>query len=364
MLEVLDWQCVAEPRAVVRRAVETLLAGGTVAFPTETSYGLAACGLIPEAVEQIRLNGEAQSAQLSVVVGGRAAARDWVPDMSAMGQRLARRFWPGPLTLLFADGIADGLTSRLPAAVRQWLCPDGALRLRMPAHEAILEVQRQLPGPLVLSEIAGVNETVLQQTGRKVDLLISDGPSPPGSAATVVQLDGNAWRIVEPGSVTAEQLTQKSACIVVFVCTGNTCRSPLAEGLCKKLLADRLNCKLDDLPGRGFYVLSAGLAAMMGDVAAPEAVMVGQGFGADLTQHQSRPLSADLAAQADFLIGMTRGHLLALVDHYSGLGSRPRLLSPHGDDVADPIGSPQDVYQECAEQIRRYLEPFVAELVA
>jgi protein-tyrosine phosphatase len=180
----------------------------------------------------------------------------------------------------------------------------------------------------------------------------------------VVQLDGNTWRIMQPGIVTAEQLTRQSACIVVFVCTGNTCRSPLAEGLCKTLLADRLGCSVDELPARGFFVLSAGLAAMMGDEAAPAAVEVGRGYGADLTRHQSRPLSEDLAAQADFLIVMTRGHLLALNDYYPRLGTGPRLLSPQGDDIADPLGWPRDVYQECASQIRVCLEPLVAEIVA
>ena len=57
----------------------------------------------------------------------------------------------------------------------------------------------------------------------------------------------------------------------VFVCTGNTCRSPLAEGLCKKLLAERLGCPAEELPQRGFLVISAGIAAMMGGEAAAEA---------------------------------------------------------------------------------------------
>jgi protein-tyrosine phosphatase len=282
-----------------------------------------------------------------------------------MGQRLARRFWPGPLTLLFADGLVDGLTYRLPPAVQQWLRCDGSLRLRTPLHEAILEAVREFPGPLIMSEVVGASGGVLPlQAEQLVDLLIDDGPSPSGQTATVVQLDGNTWRIMQPGIVTAEQLTRQSACIVVFVCTGNTCRSPLAEGLCKTLLADRLGCSVDELPARGFFVLSAGLAAMMGDEAAPAAVEVGRGYGADLTRHQSRPLSEDLAAQADFLIVMTRGHLLALNDYYPRLGTGPRLLSPQGDDIADPLGWPRDVYQECASQIRVCLEPLVAEIVA
>ena len=102
-------------------------------------------------------------------------------------------------------------------------------------------------------------------------------------------------------------LQQQAACLVVFVCTGNTCRSPLAEALCKARLAERLGCTAADLPGRGFHVYSAGLAAMTGGPAAEEAVDVARAYGADLTTHASRPLTADLAAQADYLVAMTRG---------------------------------------------------------
>ena len=101
---------------------------------------------------------------------------------------------------------------------------------------------------------------------------------------------------------------------------------------------------------------------MTGGPAADEAVEVARAYGADLTGHRSRPLTPDLAAQADYLIAMTRGHLLALADRYRGLAARPRLLSPAGDDLADPVGCPQAVYEECARQIWGFLEPLVEEL--
>jgi protein-tyrosine phosphatase len=168
--------------------------------------------------------------------------------------------------------------------------------------------------------------------------------------------------VLREGVVSAADLARQSVCLIVFVCTGNTCRSPLSEALFKKQLADRLGCPPEALPQRGFFVLSAGLAAMMGGGAAAEAVAVAREFGADLSGHASRPLSADLAAQADYLIAMTRGHLLALAAQFPRSGVRPRLLSPEGDDVADPIGCEEPVYRECARQVWRHLEALVNEL--
>jgi protein-tyrosine phosphatase len=148
----------------------------------------------------------------------------------------------------------------------------------------------------------------------------------------------------------------------VFVCTGNTCRSPMAEALFKKRMAERLGCPVEELPRRGFIVLSAGLAAMMGGGAAPEAIETVRELGADLSQHVSRPLSAKLAAQADYLVGMTRGHLLALAEAGAAPGACLRLLSAAGEDIADPVGADLPVYRECAQQIVRHLEGLLAEL--
>jgi protein-tyrosine phosphatase len=149
---------------------------------------------------------------------------------------------------------------------------------------------------------------------------------------------------------------------VVFVCTGNTCRSPLAEALCKKRLADRLGCAVQELPALGFFVLSAGLAAMMGGAAAPEAVEVAGTFGADLEGHRSRPLTPELAAQADYLVVMTRSHARSLRQQFPRLGAQPRLLHPGGEDIADPIGCDKPVYEQCGQQIWQYLEGLVAQL--
>jgi L-threonylcarbamoyladenylate synthase len=366
MASVVAWQAYSPPRQVLRQALQTLHGGGVAAFPTETGYCLAGTGLLPATAARIRSAAAVES--LTPGVRGVADVREWVPGLGPLGQRLARRFWPGPLVLRVADGAGAGLAGRLPVEVRGRLGPAGRIDLRAPAHEAIQEVLRHLPGPLLFAPAptaqAGTPGGHLDGLrGLDVDLVVEDGPRPTGEGPTVVEVDGEHWQVVQQGAISAEQLQRQLACLIVFVCTGNTCRSPLAEGLCKRLLADRLGCTVDELPQRGFLVLSAGLAAMMGGGAAPEAIEVGREYRADLTGHRSRPLTEELAAQADYLIAMTRGHLQALQDHFPRLGARPRLLNAAGEDLADPIGQPRAVYQECARQIRRDLEGFVAALV-
>ena len=147
---------------------------------------------------------------------------------------------------------------------------------------------------------------------------------------------------------------------ILFVCTGNTCRSPLAEALCKRVLADRLGCDPVELEDRGVVVRSAGVAAFHGDAPSETAVVAAAEYGVDLSAHRSRPVNPELLADATDVVTMTRSHAAVLAYRFPGVGPEPAMLCGPDEDLPDPIGGDLEIYRACTAVIHARLEALAA----
>jgi RpiB/LacA/LacB family sugar-phosphate isomerase len=137
---------------------------------------------------------------------------------------------------------------------------------------------------------------------------------------------------------------------ILFICTGNVCRSPMAEALFRKAVA-----------GRGdFRALSAGLGAVDGQPPTQHSVTAMRELGVDISAQCSRALTAELVTRADYIFGMTRGHVDTVGLLYPAAAEKTFLLrefdeslDPFEKDISDPIGSPYGVYVNCRKQIEQ-----------
>ena len=195
-------------RAEISQATEILSAGGVVAIPTDTLFGLAADALNPEAVEAVYVaKGRPADMPLPVLVSGWEQATqvaDIPADTLSSVQKLAAAYWPGGLTMVLP--AAPGLPDRLTAG-------RDTIAVRMPDHAVPLALTEVLGRPITGTsanrsgepDIANVDE-LRKIIGPRVDGIIASGPEPQGTASTIIAVSPGGIALLREGALPYQEI--------------------------------------------------------------------------------------------------------------------------------------------------------------
>jgi L-threonylcarbamoyladenylate synthase len=343
-----------------------LESGGLVAMPTETVYGFGAA-LSEKAVKEIqRLKARGPEKPFLVLVPGMesVAGLTWTPQ----ARDLAGTFWPGALTLVLED--PDGI---FPPGVRSSL---GTVAIRQSPHPLARRIVEALGQPLISTSAnppGGVPSLSAQEArdtaialGAGADLWVLDGgPLDPSEASTVVDCTGAEPVVARDGSIPLNRLRcvlpglagpapSRPSMRILFVCSGNTCRSPMAEVIARRE---------SDVYGSGNLTFrSAGTSTVPGLPASEGALGAAERHGLSLGGHRSTPLSHDLVREADLILTMGPAHAHRVAE--LGGEGKVELLGTFaqaqegisGDpSVPDPFGGDDNRYEATFLTLESYV---------
>jgi tRNA threonylcarbamoyl adenosine modification protein (Sua5/YciO/YrdC/YwlC family) len=351
--------------------VDVIRQGGLVGFPTETVYGVGVRADCGDAVAALRrAKGREDSKPFTVHIGQPEDVDRFVPEVSPLARRFIRKGWPGPLTLVLpvADPAKAQVIRESGEELIGLMYHEGTLGIRCPddTRASDLLAESGLPVVAASANLAGEApprnaEDLLAGMEGLIDLVLDGGETRYSAPSTVVKLNGAGYEVLREGVINKRMLKRLGATHILFVCSGNTCRSPMAAGLCRRALAEMLGCPEAELRKRGIYVQSAGAMGTDGMAASNEAVRAMAARSVDLSMHVSRKLDLEAANQADYVFCMTRSHVDAVLALSPAAANKTMLLG--GDtEITDPFGGSVEGYVACADTIEAALKLRLSEI--
>jgi L-threonylcarbamoyladenylate synthase len=336
----------------IRRCAKVIRNGGLVIFPTETVYGIAVDMSNEDAVNRLKkIKQRDDGKPFSILVPQRGLISNYTSSSDTAIYKLIDTYWPGPLTLVVP---AKG-TSETTYGVRM---PDHPVALKL-----IQEAQCSVIAPSANvqdKQPPSTCEEALRDLDGLVDIAIDAGQTRFGAGSTVVDVTSKEVKVLREGVIKEEFIKEAvNKKTILFVCTGNSCRSVMAEYLLKDCFKDNKT---------NLEISSAGTSVFLRAGASKDTLSVLREDGIEAIEHASQPINTILLKQADLIFVMTAGHRQQVLERVPSVEKRIYLLKEFANipsdmsghmDIPDPMGRDYAAYKECKAVIKQAVQKIV-----
>ena len=355
---------------LLQQAANIIINGGVIGYPTETIYGLGADALNKIAVEKIyNLKGREKNKPILILAENIKQVKQLTASFPEAAEILAKELWPGPLTMVFQ--AAENLSNLLTGDNR-------TIGIRISDNKICQELLKLCGVPITSTSanISGrlnpVSAVEVESTfGNKLDLIIDGGQNHSRTPSSVVSVLAGSVDVIREGAIPAikikkiierNKMKNSNKFVILFVCSGNACRSPMAEGILKK--------KLYPLFSDNIKIHSAGTLGIANHPATPNAISVAKEKGVDITGHTSKGITESIVEEADIIFVMADIHRKFLINHFPDFAQKVHLLTnfalekneQQNATVKDPIGENLKFYRQVINHIENEIDRIVPEL--
>ncbi len=362
---------------IVDRAAEFVKSGGLIIYPTDTLYGFGANIYNPVAMERLyTVKGKDANVPVSIMVNSLEMIEELAGKLKSDERDKLQRLFPGKITVLIP------IRKKTDIARFKNL---NKLGFRIPDHSFCNDLNKKSGYPISTTSVNISGEPnltdvteILDRFGGKVDCIIDGGPVSSSMGSSIIDLSVSPPKLIRPGEVSLDEIEKRletqistdlrGKFVVTFVCSGNICRSPMAERVLKKTL-EKTKFKTQVI------VQSASTLNLPASPAHLNAVKAAREADIDLEDHLSQRVSSKIMRESHIIFCMALNHYQYLRGKYPGLKNKIVLLKQWqvnrdliNPSIADPIGHDypffKQTFREIQSEITRVLPYLIQQIKA